>query len=185
MCQTNWSISLRTDRKSSRLTAFSILWVALLLLNGCGFYLKGYSHPSQALNGLYIVGGEAYGSMAGVLQSDLLSSGVILMPSRESAQNTIEITQEQFSHRVLSVDANGKALDYEMRLQVAVHLIPADKQKDKVSQKMEIVRQLSFGGSDELGQRNEAEMMKEDMLRDMSAQIIRRLDAYLSTQKQN
>jgi outer membrane lipopolysaccharide assembly protein LptE/RlpB len=39
------------------------------------------------------------------------------------------------------------------------------------------MRQLSFSGDDELGQRNETNLMKYDMRNEMAEQIIRRLEA--------
>ena len=168
-------MSLQTDRYGYRL-----LGVLLgLLLAGCGFHLKGYTQPSAALNGLHILGGDEPESLAGVLQSDLLAGGVILMPDRESAKYTVQIIREKFSSRVLSVDANGKALDNEIRLQAEVRLIPSEQGGASEEQQLELVRQLSFSGSDELGQRNETTLMMGDMRRDMSAQIIRRLEARL------
>ena len=168
-------MSLQTDRYVYRLLGALLI----LLLAGCGFHLKGYTQPSQALNGLHIAGGDEPESLAGVLQGDLLAGGVILMPDRESAKYTVQITREKFSSRVLSVDANGKALDNEIRLQAEVRLIPAKPVEAPQSQRLELVRQLSFSGSDELGQRNETTLMMEDMRRDMSAQISRRLEARL------
>jgi LPS-assembly lipoprotein len=149
----------------------------LILLNGCGFHLRGYAQPSAALNGLFIIGGNEMESLAGVLQSDLLAGGIILAPSSASSKYTFQVLQEKFSSRVLSVDANGKALDKELRLQATVRFTPTGKSPHE--EQLELVRQLSLSGSDELGQRNETEMMMVDMRRDLSAQIIRRMEAGL------
>jgi LPS-assembly lipoprotein len=159
-----------------------VLWALILLLNGCGFYLKGYSQPSAALNGLYIVGGDEPESLAGVLQSDLLSGGVILATDRDSAKYLFQVMQEKLTSRVLSVDANGKALDKELRLQAKVRLFLMGSGKDPHEEQLELVRQLSISGGDELGQRNEANQMKNDMRRELAAQIIRRLEAGLGAQ---
>lgn len=153
--------------------------VLLILLNGCGFHLKGYAQPSAALNGLYIVGGNEQQTLAGVLQSDLLAGGVILAADKASAKYAFQVLQEKFSSRVLSVDANGKALDNELRLQAKVRLTSPGVGNKPHEEQLQLVRQLSFSGSDELGQRNETRLMKSDMRRDLSAQIIRRLEAGL------
>ncbi|MCG8487455.1 MAG: LPS assembly lipoprotein LptE [Chromatiales bacterium] len=158
-----------------------IPWLAgvlLLLLSGCGFHLKGYAQPSAALNGLYIVAGDEIDTVAGVLQRELLGGGVILSPDRGAAKYVFQVLEEKFSSRVLSVDANGKALDNELRLQARVRLT-APSGMEPHEEQLELVRQLSFSGSDELGQRNETALMKEDMRRDLAAQIIRRMEAGL------
>jgi LPS-assembly lipoprotein len=149
-----------------------------LLLAGCGFHLKGYAQPSAALNGLYIVAGDDIDTLAGVLQQTLVGGGVILSPQRSGAKYVFQVLKEKFSSRVLSVDANGKALDNELRLLADVRLT-ARSATEPHEEQLEIVRQLSFSGSDELGQRNEAALMKEDMRRDLAAQIIRKMEARL------
>jgi LPS-assembly lipoprotein len=168
--QINW-------RQQGSLHTCIYIGVLMLWINGCGFHLKGYAQPSAALNGLYIVGGDKPESLAGVLQSDLLAGGVALAPDRASAKYLFQVLQEKYSSRVLSVDANGKALDNELRLQAKVRLTPAGRSAHE--EQLELVRQLSFSGSDELGQRNEIALTKHDMRRDMSARIIRRMEAGL------
>ncbi|MCG7928288.1 MAG: hypothetical protein JAY67_22445, partial [Candidatus Thiodiazotropha taylori] len=136
------------------LLAACLAVVMLLTLSGCGFHLKGYAQPSAALNGLYIVAGDRIDTVAGVLQRELLGGGVILSPDRQAAKYLFQVLEEKFSSRVLSVDANGKALDNELRLLARVRLTArSDMQPHEES--LELVRQLSFSGSDELGQRNE------------------------------
>ncbi|MEJ2619813.1 MAG: LPS assembly lipoprotein LptE [Candidatus Thiodiazotropha sp.] len=152
--------------------------VLLLLLVGCGFHLKGYAHPSAALNGLYIVAADDIDTLAGVLQQTLVGGGVNLSPERGAAKYVFQVLKEKFSSRVLSVDANGKALDNELRLQASVRLTARSGTAPHEEQ-LEMVRQLSFSGSDELGQRNETALMMEDMRRDLAAQIIRKMEAGL------
>jgi LPS-assembly lipoprotein len=156
------------------------LLLALLLLSlaGCGFHLNGYAHPSQALNGIFIPGGEVSDTLAGALQESLLNGGVIFAPDAQTARYRLQVTQEKFSSRVLSVDANGKALDQEIRLQAEFRLsIPSSSgEESREEQSLELVRQLSYSGSDELGQRNEAELLMSEMRYDMASQVIRMLE---------
>ncbi len=157
-----------------------LLALLLLTLAGCGFHLKGYAHPSQALNGIFIPGGGATpDTLAGVLQEALLNGGVIFAPDAKTARYRLQVIREKFSNRVLSVDANGKALDQEIRLQAEFRLsMPSSSgEESREEQSLELVRQLSYGGSDELGQRNEAELLMSEMRHDMASQVIRMLEA--------
>ena len=81
--------------------------------------------------------------------------------------------------RVISVDANGKVLEYELRLDAGFEVLGKGAVVLTPNQSLELTRQLTFSGTDELGQRNEATMMRGDMLNDMADQIIRRLQAQL------
>jgi outer membrane lipopolysaccharide assembly protein LptE/RlpB len=79
---------------------------------------------------------------------------------------------------VLAVDGSGKALDSEYRLIASVRLITVGDEATE-AQSLELVRQLSYSGDDELGRRSEAALLVGDMRNDMANQIIRRLEAQL------
>jgi LPS-assembly lipoprotein len=153
-------------------------WVLViaLLAAGCGFHLKGYGRSSPALDGLYIAGFEKQESLAAVLHDNLQAMGTVLAEDPASARLSIEVVEENFSGRVLSVDAGGKALDKELQLSALVRARGPGSGKAGIEQRFELVRQLSFGGDDELGQRNETALMKYDMRSEMADQIIRRLE---------
>jgi len=165
------------DRQSFRAATVCLL-LMLLPLTGCGFHLKGYQQISPVLNGLYVVGGEQRDTLAGVLQRNLHSAGVKLAADEASAKYRLQITREKFLTRVLAVDASGKALDSELELQAAFRLSQAAGM-DPLEEHLELVRQLSYSGTDELGQRNESALLSKDMRSDMASQIIRLLQARL------
>jgi len=162
----------------ARLIKHLILAVLLFSLAGCGFHLKGYQQVSPALNGLYVIGGEKRGTLAGVVQRNLRSGGVELAADAESARYRLQIIQEQMRSRVLSVDANGKALDSELQL-LATYRLTRAAGGEPLEDSLELVRQLSYSGTDELGQRNESALTAADMLSDLANQIIRQLQARL------
>ncbi|MEN8178261.1 MAG: LPS assembly lipoprotein LptE [Pseudomonadota bacterium] len=151
----------------------------LLLLSGCGFHLKGYHQASPNLDGLFVEQGEQRATLAGVIRRELSVAGVKLAGSPALARNRLRITQEQFGRRVISVDANGKVLEYELRLDAGFEVLAATGGKNLPVQILELTRQLTLSDADELGQRNEAALMRGDMRLDMAGQIIRRLQAQL------
>jgi LPS-assembly lipoprotein len=159
---------------------FRQLLLALLiavLSAGCGFHLKGHGQLSPALDGLYIAGFEKRESLAAVLYDNLQGIGVALAEDTASAKLNIEVVKEKFTSRVLSVDAGGKALDKELHLSALVRAKVPGSGKAGVEQQFDLVRQLSFSGDDELGQRNETALMKYDMRNEMADRIIRRLES--------
>jgi outer membrane lipopolysaccharide assembly protein LptE/RlpB len=161
---------------SMRLLALALL----LLVAGCGFQLKGYQQQvSPNLDGLFIVQEEGQGSLAGEIRQQLLISDVKLAATAAQAKSILSIPQERFNQRVISVDANGKVLEYELLLQASFTLAKAGDKEPPVPQNLELTRQLTSSGSDELGLRSEAELMRSDMRTDMAGQIIRQLQAQL------
>jgi LPS-assembly lipoprotein len=157
-----------------------VIWLTLLLtLSACGFHLKGYQQAvSATLNGLYVEGGGARDTLAGALVHNLRIGGVELAADAESAKARVTITKERLKRRVLAVDANGKALDSEFQLTASFRLT-RDSGEEAESQTLELVRQLTYSGTDELGQRNEAALLTVDLRNEMASRIIRRLEALL------
>lgn len=157
-----------------------LIWLTLLLvLNGCGFHLKGYQQAaSPVLDGGYVERGGERDTLAGVLQRNLQIVGVKLATDAESAKYRVRIERDQIATRVLAVDGSGKALDSEYRLMATFRLIVEGGEATE-AQSLELVRQLSYGGDDELGRRSEAALLLGDMRNDMANQIIRRLEAQL------
>jgi LPS-assembly lipoprotein len=149
----------------------------VFLSTGCGFHLKGYGRLSPALDGLYIVGSGKRESLAAVLYDNLRGRGAVLVDDPASAKLIIEILEEKFTSRVLSVDAGGKALDKELHLSALARARVPGSGEEGMEQLFDLMRQLSFSGDDELGQRNETNLMKYDMRNEMAEQIIRRLEA--------
>jgi LPS-assembly lipoprotein len=157
-----------------------LIWpILLLILSGCGFHLKGYQQAaSPVLDGGYVEAGEESGTLASVLRRNLRIAGVKLAPDSASARYRIRIDSEQIHTRVLAVDSSGKALDSEYNLRVEFRLLrPGEASSEP--QRLEMVRQLSYSGDDELGRRSEAALLQSDMRHDMANQIIRQLEAQL------
>ena len=165
---------------STSKTLYWALAVLLVLgLSGCGFHLKGYQQTTPNLDGLFIERGEQRGTLAGVIKQELKIAGVLLADSLEGAKHHLRITQERYGQRVMSVDANGKVLEYELRLEAAFEVLAAGSPQTLPLQRLDLTRQLTLSDADELGQRNEAALMRIDMRQDMAGQIIRRLQAGL------
>jgi LPS-assembly lipoprotein len=151
----------------------------LVLLAGCGFHLRGYNQTTPNLDGLFVDASERRDSLAGEIRLQLAGVGARLAATSAEARHLLRISGEQFSQRVMSVDANGKVLEFELRLQAVFEVQGAGNVEVLPQQPMELTRQVSSTGADELGQRNEAELLRGDMRRDMASQIIRALQAQL------
>jgi LPS-assembly lipoprotein len=149
----------------------------LFLLAGCGFHLKGFQQTSSTLEGVFIKDADNRKSLAGTIRRNLLQSGVKLVESADSARYQLQIHSERFRQRVASVDANGKALEYELSLNAQYSLLDGQGRALVSRQPMDLLRLLSFSGDDELGKRAEIQLTKEDMHREMGWQIIRQAEA--------
>ncbi len=157
-----------------------VLWVVLvLLLSGCGFHLKGYQQATPNLDGLYIQGDAGRASLAAMLRQELSASGAKLAASEAAARHHLQVLKDQIEYRALSVDANGKALEYELKLTVEYQVTAATGEQRIEPQSLQVLRQLIYNGTEELGRRNEAALVQQEVRRNLAGQILRQLQARL------
>lgn len=157
-----------------------ILWLlGMLFLAGCGFHLKGFQQSSPVLDGIYIEGGESRRTLAGQLKQELMLSGSQVMSSPEEARFVVRIKRENFTQKVVSVDSNGKVLEYALTLETEFSVTNRAGEEVMANQKLAQTHQLVFSGDDELGRRAEAEILNSDLRQELAGRIIRRLEAQL------
>ena len=147
------------------------VFISLFLLQGCGFHLKGQQAVSPLLAGLQV---EGYGRLASLIRSQVAE----LSGGQESSGAKLYIESEGFESRVLTVDGQGKAIEYELRYRVKFRVDQAAKVL-LVSQILEMDRSYYSSGEDELGRLSEADILKQDMVRMMSDRLLRQLEVQL------
>jgi len=91
-----------------------IVTCLISLLVSCGFRLRGDVETPPQLKNVYIAGVAEYAELNQELRRTLLRSGSVITASEGSAESIIRITNEVMKKRVLSVDAQGRAAEYEL-----------------------------------------------------------------------
>ncbi len=102
-----------------------------------------------------------------------------LAASEAAARHHLQVLKDQIEYRALSVDANGKALEYELKLTVEYQVTAATGEQRIEPQSLQVLRQLIYSGTEELGRRNEAALVQQEMRRNLAGQILRHLQARL------
>jgi LPS-assembly lipoprotein len=151
------------------------VFISLLLLQGCGFHLKGPRTVSPLLAGLQV---DGYSSLAVLIRTQIAE----LNATKESSkvrQSTLIIESEKFVSHVLTVDGQGKAIEYELRYQVSFRVDLDDGEALLKHQNLEMDRSYFSSGEDELGRLSEADLLKQDMVMMMSDRILRQLEVQL------
>ncbi len=149
------------------------LFIALLL-QGCGFHLKGARTVSPLLAGLHV---EGYSPLALLIRSQI--SELRSVNSSKVKQTKLTIESAYFDNRVLTVDGQGKAIEYELRYQVKFRVDQEGGEVLLKSQTLDMDRSYYSSGEDELGRLSEADILKQDMVLMMSDRILRQLEVQL------
>ena len=161
------------DQKLRLITICALL---ALVVQGCGFHLKGRQSISPILAELQV---EGYSQLA------LLIGGRIAeldgqQPIESTANNArFFIESERFDRRVIAVDSSGKAIEYELQYQVKFRVDHADGKPLLTTQTLAMRRSYNSSGEDELGRQDEADILKQDMISSMAERVLRQLEVQL------
>ncbi len=148
----------------------------LVLLQGCGFRLRGSMGGDLALPPLYI---ESSGSSAFVseLRQALASTSTTVVAERAAAEWIVGVGAEQLDRRVLTVDASGRVQEYELHYAVSFAVNDAVARAVLGAQTITLRRSFNFTGSDVLAKEAEEAQLYRDMRRSAVQNAMRRLQA--------
>ena len=155
----------------------------LLALAGCGFQLRNALVLPPDLGPVAVTAGDPYSALADSLARSLERAGAT--PAAADAVDTstkLEIMSEKWADLPIAVDALGRAQEYSLRYAVVFRLRQpgATAEDDRIivpQQAVELARDYIAPANDAIGRNSERELLVNEMRRDMSAAILRRIDA--------
>ncbi len=148
----------------------------LLLLQGCGFRLRGSMGGDLALSPLYI---ESSGANLFVseLRQALGNTKTKVVTERAAAELIVGVGAEQLDRRVLTVDASGRVQEYELHYAVSFAVNDAAARVVLNAQTISQRRSFEFTGADVLAKEAEEAQLYNDMRRSAVQSAMRRLQA--------
>ncbi len=151
-----------------------LVLVLLSTLTACGFHLRGdVSLPPEILP-LYLDETSASAELRAELRALLQASDIPLAKDKSSAVGTLEHLREAQHKRVVSIDARGRAREYELSYDVYYQLRSEHMDMENV---VKLQRELLFDPDNVLGANYEEQNLLRDMRRDAAALIMRQLQA--------
>jgi LPS-assembly lipoprotein len=159
----------------ARLSAFAPPGVALLALCACGFRLAGSEHLPPVLAKPYLSVKDPYTNFAREFERQLKSSGASLQPIRQDATATIEVTKDLLEQRTLAVSARNIPTDYELIYTVTFNVKGPEDTQLLAAQTITLSRDYSFEENELLAKEHEADILREQMARDLVTMAMRRL----------
>lgn len=155
----------------------------LMALTGCGFQLRNALVLPSDLGPIAVTARDPYSALADSLARSLERAGAT--PAAADAIETstkLEIMSETWADLPIAVDGLGRAQEYSLRYAVVFRLRQpgATAEDDRVivpQQAVELSRDYIAPANDAIGRNSERELLVEEMRRDMSAAVLRRIDA--------
>jgi len=156
-----------------------LLLLALALLSGCGFQLRGKIALPANIGPVHIQGLGEYDEVRRELVQLIRFNDIQVTGQREQAGSILRISDRSSDRRVLSVDGNGNVAEYELHEGARFTLLAKDGTTLVESQPVSTLNTYLNSETEVLGKQQEEGQLRKDMQRDLAAQIMRRLQAQL------
>lgn len=155
----------------------SLLLVMGLVLGGCGYHLRGSLdqplHIPAAMKVTYIASATPNGDLSKRLSTNLERFGVQVTKNRAEATGVLEVVDERFRRRVLSVDGGAKEQEFELYLEVTFKLSSGEGFEIIDEQSLSIDRNYLFDKNDPLGKDKEETVIRREMVRNLVVRMLR------------
>jgi LPS-assembly lipoprotein len=151
-----------------------LLLVALVVLAGCGFQLRGSADvPFQTLYIPNAVGGIALD----LKRSIQAATNAKVVDDPKAADALLQFSHEVRDREILSLTAAGRVREYRLRYRVGFRVHDGKGNEFVPPSSLELTRDISFNDAQVLAKEAEEELLFRDMQNDMVQQILRRLSA--------
>ena len=148
---------------------------ALAALGGCGFTLRGSVDLPPALQTMQLESPVPDSEIVREVRRMLRNNEVTLTDAPGATTYRLGIGGEQASERVLSVNANARAGEYELTTSVAVQL---RRGTDVLgTETLSVSRVYLADPENAVAKNEEAELIRDEMRRELAQQILRRLQS--------
>jgi LPS-assembly lipoprotein len=147
---------------------------AVLALTACGFRLAGSDPLPGVLARPYLSLRNPYTDFSREFEHQLKSSGATLQAESANATATIDVTNDVVVRRTLSVSAQNIPTEYELTYTVTFAVEGTDKEL-LAPQTISLSKDYSFEENVLLAKEHEADILRQQMARDLVSIAMRRL----------
>jgi len=150
-----------------------IVAALVLLAQGGGFQLRGsQTLPIERLYLSLPVNSPIGAEIGRVVRS---STNATVVSNRTEAQAIVELLGEQREREVLSINAQGRAREYQLRLRTTFRVVDQEGIELIAPTSLIARRDISFNESELLAKESEEALLYRDMQSDLVRQIVNRL----------
>lgn len=164
-------------RLSTTLLAVSVI-AAAVALGGCGFHLRGQAPISDKLSPMALAGEDR--ELLAELREAIDFNGVTLAEQESDANALVELASAVYDRRVRTTDDRGRATSYTLVYEVRVKVIDVAGEELAKPFRVTTRRDLAFNRTQVLQAERRERDLREDMQREISQTIVRRLSKIAS-----
>lgn len=148
-----------------------------VMLSACGFQLRGSAALPEEMAVTYIKAGNPYGTLVNDFAEALRSHRVTVTEDREEATATLVIIKNSHDKDVLSVNSDGKVLEYQLRQSIQFSVKAGDNIMLLEPQQVTMTRDYLYSSTDVLGKEREEAVIQRTLQRELVNLAILRMTA--------
>ncbi len=146
-----------------------------LVTAACGFHLRGQA--GLPFETLYVAVPDA-SLLGGELKRNIIAgTRTKLVNSPAQAQAVLDVTSEERSKSILSLNTAGRVREFQLRYNLSFRVHDAKGRDYLPKSEIRLTRDISFNDAQVLSKEAEELLLFRDMQSDMVQQILRRLSA--------
>jgi LPS-assembly lipoprotein len=153
-----------------------LILLSVLALASCGFTLRGTASLPAELQNMVLVSTDGNSDVLRELRRSLIANNVTVLETPESDSYRLVIGEEDSKERILSVNSNARAGEYELSISIPFQLRTADtiliEPEILTIEKVYLADPNNAVAKDE-----ERELMENEMRRELVILILRRLQS--------
>ena len=147
-------------------------------LAGCGFHMRNKLMLPADTAAVKVVSTAPYSELAKLLRRSLRASGATLADDDSTAPAAqLQVLSERWGDLPIAIDAQGRAQEYSLRYAVIFIFRREDGSELVPQQVIELSRDYVSPPTDATGTTTEREILADELRREMSASIMRRIDS--------
>ncbi len=169
-----WSYS-RLRRLAHRFCHWAGPLAACVLLVACGFQLRGTQQLPFETIALNFPPNSPLGTE--LARNIRTSTNTRVIADSTKAEAVFDLLTEMRDRQVLTIDAQGRALEYTLRDRLRFRLRDAKGREVIEPTDLQVQRDITFNDSQRLSKESEEALLYRDMQTDLVQQLLRRIAA--------
>ncbi len=149
------------------LLAWSLLLGLFSAIAACGFHPRGSSALPSEMAVTFIKSGQPYGSLVDDFSAALQAQDGQITTQRSEATAILRIVSNDIEKRVLSVDTDGKVLEFETRQTIRFSVETSDKLPLVEEQEISMARDYIFSSAEVLSTEREDRTVRRTLQRNL------------------
>jgi LPS-assembly lipoprotein len=161
------------------------LCLTMTLLAGCGFQLRsagGSSSLPEAWQSMHLASASPNSELTRVVRNRFTASGIDWQDA-EAAAYRLELGNEQFSQRNLSINAQARAAEFELTLRTRFAVRDRDGQLVLPPDEAIITKQMENDPRNVVGKAEEIRILRSEMRTELAQQIMRRIAFFAASER--